>query len=336
MITIMLVVGVVSVAAAYDLGNQAPVKVPGSYPENIPNPALQGGDTIANATVISALPYSDSGTTAGYVDNYQATCFYAGGAPDVVYRYTPAADVLASISLQGSAYDTGLFVLNSALVQIACNDDSFGLQSFIEVSLTGGQTYYIIVDGYDAAFGDYILDVSEVIPCVVECPAGGGTEGEPLLHDNYVDNYNGGCNSPPDYPFQDLWGVWGGGGFTLCGVSGWYYSQGFLNRDTDWYLLPRPWSGPIDVTVDAEYATSIFELGPQDCANVAVIQSTTAGPCQEASMTIDNIQSYTVWFWVGPTDWNGLYEYDYVCWFSGNWWTEAEPTTWSTVKALFE
>ena len=31
-------------------------------------------------------------------------------------------------------------------------------------------------------------------------------EGEPELVDNYVDFYNGGCNTPPDYPFQHLCG----------------------------------------------------------------------------------------------------------------------------------
>lgn len=36
----------------------------------VPDPARQGGDTIADATVILAIPYSDTGTTTGYVDDY--------------------------------------------------------------------------------------------------------------------------------------------------------------------------------------------------------------------------------------------------------------------------
>ena len=70
LLVLALVLGLVGVAAAYDLGNQAPVKSPVSYPENIPNPVRQGGDTVANATVIPALPYNDSGTTVGYTDDY--------------------------------------------------------------------------------------------------------------------------------------------------------------------------------------------------------------------------------------------------------------------------
>ena len=72
MITIMLMVGVVGIAAAYDLGNQAPVKPVVTYPENIPTPERQGGDTIALAQVILSLPYTDNGTTVGYTDDYDA------------------------------------------------------------------------------------------------------------------------------------------------------------------------------------------------------------------------------------------------------------------------
>ncbi len=58
-LVLALVLGLVGVAAANDLGNQAPVKTPQSYPENIPHPERQGGDTIATATIIPAIPYND-------------------------------------------------------------------------------------------------------------------------------------------------------------------------------------------------------------------------------------------------------------------------------------
>lgn len=34
------------------------------------------------------------------------------------------------------------------------------------------------------------------VPCVLECPPDSWPEGEPPLHDGYVDSHNGGCNSP--------------------------------------------------------------------------------------------------------------------------------------------
>jgi hypothetical protein len=55
---------------------------------NIPDPniILQGGDNINDATLINSLPYTDSGTTAGYINDYEEMCpFASGSAPDVVY-----------------------------------------------------------------------------------------------------------------------------------------------------------------------------------------------------------------------------------------------------------
>ena len=51
----------------------------------------QGGEDISSATIIGSLPYLDTGTTAGYVDNYDASCNNTSTSPDVVYSYTPAS-----------------------------------------------------------------------------------------------------------------------------------------------------------------------------------------------------------------------------------------------------
>ncbi len=333
LLVLALVLGIVGVAAANDLGNQAPVKSPGIYPENIPNPERQGGDTIALATVIPSLPYNDTGTTVGYVDNYQPTCFGANGAPDVVYSYTAAATGLTTISLCGSTYDTGLYVYTTAMVEIACNDDFCGLQSELGVVLNAGATYYIIVDGYSSASGNYTLNMSVYEPCVLACPAGGYPEGEPPLVPDYTDNYNGGCNTP-GFPFQTL----ALSQNILCGVSGWYTFQGSQYRDTDWYILNTGPMGLIEITADAEYATYIFELSPQDCANVGVAQQATAGPCAEAFMTIPGPPNTSVWFWAGPTVFappGTDTMYDYVVWFDYGV-IATEGATWGTLKALYE
>ena len=167
---VILVVSMALVAsiAAQDLGNQAPVKPVVTYPENIPNPERQGGDTIALAHVIPSLPwYSDSGTTAGYNDDYDEVCPYTGAtAPDVVYKYVATSYVAVNIDLCGSSFDTKLYVYNAALALIACNDDFyFGAPCGVYVSklenvnFNAGTTYYIVVDGYGAASGSYVLTV---------------------------------------------------------------------------------------------------------------------------------------------------------------------------------
>jgi hypothetical protein len=340
MIMIVLGLALAGAATAQNLGPQAPAKTPQAYPENVPNPVLQGGDTIATATVIPSLPYTDSGTTAGYVDNYQASCFYASGAPDVVYRYTAMGTFDLGITLCGSTFDTGLYVYDAAMHEIACNDDYCGLQSQVDrVPMVAGETYYIVVDGYGNASGAYMLSIMVFTGPDIWCPPGGSDEGEPPLVDDYVDAYNGGCNTPPAYPFQDIPGD-AAGEAIFCGVSGWYTSQGSQYRDTDWFRLFVGATGSIEISGGANVRSYLFELWPQDCAAVAVAQQVTM--YEIVSMTITGYEpGAAVWAWVGPTTfstppgWEN--EYDYVLWISG---LQApvggEATTWSMVKALYD
>ncbi|MHC4498587.1 MAG: DUF7901 domain-containing protein, partial [Planctomycetota bacterium] len=114
---------------------------------------------------IAALPFSDAGNTCGYVDDYDEICPWSSFSPDVAYSYAPASNITIDISLCNSLYDTKVYVYEGGCpgTLVACNDDSCGYQSeLIGVSLTGGNTYYIIVDGYGGDCGDYIIDVTSV------------------------------------------------------------------------------------------------------------------------------------------------------------------------------
>jgi len=142
---------------------------------NKPNPSviLQGGDTVDDATVVGSLPYSNSGTTIGYTDDYDEVCPYTGStSPDVVYSYTPAADLTVDITLcvNPSDYDTKLYVYENVVTPtnpFACVDDACQspgypspYQSMIEaLELTGGNTYFIVVDGYGGDAGGYSIDI---------------------------------------------------------------------------------------------------------------------------------------------------------------------------------
>ena len=61
----------------------------------------------------------------------------------------------------GSTYDTTLYVLGASCtgLQLACNDDSFGLQSELFIALTAGQTVTIVVDGFGDQSGSYTLNI---------------------------------------------------------------------------------------------------------------------------------------------------------------------------------
>ena len=141
-----------------------------------------GGDTCATATVIGTLPYSDTGNTCGFADNYDEICpFDTPTSPDVVYRFTAPVNMTIDITLcTNSAYDTKLYVYDTVCgayqsgTAIACTDDACSTPSYFDpfvsdvgtVSLLSGHTYYIVVDGFGGDCGNYTIDVTGCVPPV--------------------------------------------------------------------------------------------------------------------------------------------------------------------------
>ena len=323
-------------AMAIDLGNQAGDKPVVNYPVNVPGDR-QGGDTILDAVMVTLPVVNGTGTTAGYTDDYDEECPYAQStSPDVVYTFTSAAATAVNVDLFGSAYDTKVYIYDENLALVACNDDFYSdYTSLLEnVPVAAGVQYFVVVDGYGGDFGDYLINITEFTPCEPECPAGASLEGEPALANDYVDNHNGGCNTDPvNGPFQPL-----GGGY-FCGVSGYFLAGGNNSRDTDWFILTMPAYGFIDIIGDAEQASWMFELGPQDCNSVGLLQQIGIGPCTEGSMFIVGAEGDEIWFWVGPQvfvspDGSDVYEYDYVLNIGVVMATEEH--SWTGVKSLFE
>jgi len=338
---IVMVLCFVGVAAGSELGNRAPEKNDSHVnPREGSNPR-QGGDTVFDATPIAELPYNEIGTTAGYNHDYEVMCPYGSNSPDVVYSFAPAGDIAIDVDLCGSSYDTKVFMYNSAMTPIACNDDFYFddvcgmyVSKLVDVELMGGETYYIVVDGYAGYFGDYILEVIEYVPCILDCPGGAVLEGEPEITDGYVDEYNSGCGAPGGDPLDYVQIVQPG---DFCAVSGWY-DDGF--RDTDWFVVTMGPEGYFSWDCDAEQPTNMFELlNMPDCANVEVGQTATAGPCLPANLTIYGVPGEQVFFWAGPTNFYppiGFvgHEYDYVNYFLTSV-IATEDATWSQLKAMY-
>ena len=141
-----------------------------------PSSTRQGGETIEDATVITELGQL-TGTTAGYVDDYDEVCPYVGGgATDVVYSFTPETDVAVNLTTCYSSFDTKMYIYANEVGVLAttitgadaCSDDTYppgvddctAWTSYIEGAwMTAGNTYYLVIDGYGASQGDYIVDV---------------------------------------------------------------------------------------------------------------------------------------------------------------------------------
>ncbi|MDQ7026103.1 MAG: S8 family serine peptidase [Anaerolineae bacterium] len=126
-------------------------------------------DEIANAIVISALPYSngqDTSAATNTVGDPIPSCVTNIGKT-VWYQYTPPATQQVIFDTAGSNFDTAMAIYSGSvgsLTQVACNDDeSFPSisTSKITITLTGSTTYYIVVGGWNSRSGSMILNVSE-------------------------------------------------------------------------------------------------------------------------------------------------------------------------------
>jgi len=121
-------------------------------------------DTCGGAIPIRANG-TYTGTTTGRNDDYSAgtVCAFIGNsaAPDVVYSITARSSGTITATLCGSSYDTLLYVSTSCgQADLACNDDSCGVQSSVSFSTSAGTTYYIVIDGYSTASGSYTLNIT--------------------------------------------------------------------------------------------------------------------------------------------------------------------------------
>ncbi len=233
------------------------------------------------------------------------------GAPDVVYSFTPTSAVNVVVSLCDSNYDTKVYVYENAVGNVVgCNDDVCGSDSFkseIEcVSLTAGNTYYIVVDGWQSSdCGNYELTLSECSGCVVGCPSGSLLEGEAPCEDDTLDEYNGGCNSQPP-SFTPIWCNYEGQNITVCGTYGGYTYFGANYRDTDWYKAYLVGSSNFSFCVTGEYDTLLGMIdGNAGCPVSFFYDYTFGSPCVESCLN-QVLPAGEWWFFVatsgfGPT-----------------------------------
>jgi hypothetical protein len=172
------------------LGLTAPAiaSVTGPTPDLVKNPgppyvnpqkSRTAGENMASAIVIAG-PGTFTGSTTGFVNDYDEVCPYAGStAPDVVYAFTPTTDITVHLDLCDSSFDTKLYVYDNVWTPgfpLACNDDfhmsapcTMYTSRLEYVSLVAGHTYYIVVDGYGGQNGAYTL---EVIDAAISPPTG--------------------------------------------------------------------------------------------------------------------------------------------------------------------
>jgi len=143
------------------------------------------GDT-ARPVMLSVAPENDMFSTAENILNSPVTInatninsSIESGEPDhgdvsggksVWWRFTPTENISVVIDTFGSNFDTTLGVYTGTtvdnLTRIVQNDDTSGSQSLVAFAAQAGTTYYIAVDGYNAASGSIVLSLAQHAPPV--------------------------------------------------------------------------------------------------------------------------------------------------------------------------
>ena len=242
------------------------------------------GDNVSDPFVVTALPFIGSGSTVVLTDDYDESCpFPLNGAPDAVYRYTPATGQIISIDLCGSSFDTKVYVYENTVTPgspYACNDDYCGpayVQSYISsLPVDAGIQYFIVVDGYGTFSGNYTIDIATDEACVWSgCAPGALPEGESCA--TGTDVTNGGCSTPSENFSQLNFGQ------PVCGLIWAEYP----NRDTDWYRATLPAGAVTKWTARAEFPFSIFVFDlASGCGSLQGLRI-DGHPCDELSIELE-------------------------------------------------
>lgn len=118
----------------------------------VPTPPEQEPGLIAAGVRVN-------GSTANSTDHATPSCGAQAGSPDDEWTFAPTTTEVYRVRTSGQ-YDSVLAVLDSHRTELACNDDALGTRdAMVEVQMTAGQRYSIVVDGYGGQLGAYSLIV---------------------------------------------------------------------------------------------------------------------------------------------------------------------------------
>jgi hypothetical protein len=137
----------------------------GSIALNLQEVITPANDDFADAALLAGSVWTGTNISATAESGEPTLMGNAGGA-SVWVNWTATVSGVVNFSTAGSTFDTLLGVYTgssvSALTLVAANDDeSFGnLTSLVSFTAVAGTTYYVRIDGYDAAQGSIVLTLS--------------------------------------------------------------------------------------------------------------------------------------------------------------------------------
>jgi len=302
--------------AAVDVSPQAemvkapPACVEPAPPADEPTGPRVGGETIETAYLIPSQPFSDTGNTCGFSNDYEEVCPYHATARDVVYKFVAGGEGYIDIDLCASGFDTKLYVyrnFHTPGLPYACNDDACGASGYRSrldrVRVTPGESYYIVVDGYGSSCGQYALSLVQSVTQDVTCPPGATIEGEPYCHDGYVDRFNGGCCCDT-LRFSVLEPE--PGTIHVCGTGGTFVRGGADYRDTDWYEINPSEAMTLDYCGIAEFPLRLYLIdGRNGCENYQILDFVSGADYQQVCIQHE-LDPGRYWLWAGASVFDGV------------------------------
>jgi hypothetical protein len=220
-----------------------------------PPPPAPDNDALADAIALEVggptLETDTAGATVDLATDPQE-CPFAGFPPSehtVWYTVTPAIDGWVEVNTEGSDYDTTLYVLDGDAV-IACNDDTFGVQSQVKFEVTAGTSYAVMSGTFADSPGGHLVITAAPTDAPPPPPNNDERDGAfPIALGESLDQDTAGATSNGSDPTEcpDQFGV---------GSS-----------DTVWYEFTATDDGFVEVnTFGSDYPTYLFILDGDEIA----------------------------------------------------------------------
>ncbi|MBI5931910.1 MAG: choice-of-anchor L domain-containing protein [Chloroflexi bacterium] len=228
-------------------------------------------DTIGAAGVITTVPFNNAQGTLGArvsTGDPVPSCDSTIGRT-VWYRYTPATSRSLNFNTRWSDYATVMAIYRGSpgsLISVGCSYSATGVTSSLNVSVTAGTTYYIMIGGHGGSAGNLRFEITNVTQAtdtlaLINPSAGVISYIATLVNYPPLNAYTAYAVAPP-IGGQWVLGDWDGNGTRTPGVfanGAFYYSN-----NTGGGAWTPIWIGPNGIPVAGRFSSS----ASRDCIGV--------------------------------------------------------------------
>src|SRR5690554_5491875 len=246
----------------------------------------QAGSTCDDPLMVTSMPFTDSGNTSTYGNNYSSSDMpplapdavtngssssYLGG-DDVVYSYTAGSNGFLNVNASGVGSWVGMYVFTGCNPFVSAvgthTSSSSGTRSIPNIPVLAGETYYIIISTWpspDSTDYTLTLDGPDVAPpptCPKPIELSATNVSTNSADINWTEN---GTATSWDIEYGE-YGFTQGTGTMILDHSSTTYSLAGLNSSTQYTAYVRAvcdtndssfWSGPLNFRTSCEVVSTL-------------------------------------------------------------------------------